>query len=158
MKNLFLVLIIFLGGVATGNTQNYDSAVGIRLGVPNSLTYKKFVSESNAFEVFGGIRSYFGSSFINANAAYQIHTPIETVDNLQWYYGFGAGIGFGTNSFNNSFTAVSASGYIGLDYSFEDLPLALSIDYVPTYFFGSAGPGFQGVYGNLAVRYILGDE
>jgi len=93
MKNLYLVIIIFLGGVGVTSAQNYDSAVGLRLGVPNSISYKKFISESNAIELYGGIRSYFGNSLLSANASYQIHNPIETEDNLQWYYGVGAGIG-----------------------------------------------------------------
>lgn len=153
MKNLFLVVIIFLGGMITGQAQDYDSAVGLRLGFPNSITYKKFVSESSAIELYGGVRSNFGSSLININGAYQIHTPIESVENLQWYYGAGAGIAIG-----NGFTSLSLSGYIGLDYRFEDLPISLSIDYVPTYFLGSNALNFQGAYGNLAVRYILGEN
>jgi hypothetical protein len=150
MKNLFLVFIIFLGCVITSQAQDYDSAIGLRLGYPNSVTYKKFVSESNAIELYGGIRSYFGSTLININGAYQIYTPIESVDNLQWYYGAGAGVNLG-----NGFTSISLSGYIGLDYRFEDIPIALSIDYVPTYFLGSSALNFQSGYGNLAVRYIL---
>lgn len=150
MKNIYLVLIVFLGGVVTSQAQNYDSAVGLRLGNPNSITYKKFVSESNAIELYGGIRSYSGSTLLNINGAYQIYTAIESVDNLQWYYGAGAGVALG-----NGFTSVSLSGYIGLDYKFEDIPLAISIDYVPTYFLGSSALNFQGGYGNLAVRYIL---
>ena len=153
MKNLFLILIIFLGGIVTSQAQNYNSAIGLRLGYPNSVTYKHFVSESNAIELYGGIRRFFGSSLININGAYQIHTPIESVDNLQWYYGAGAGVGLG-----DGFTSISLSGYIGLDYKFDDLPLALSIDYVPTYFLGSSSLNFQGGYGNLAARYILGGD
>ena len=152
MKNLFLVLIIFLGGMITSQAQNYDSAIGLRLGYPNSVTYKKFISETNAIELYGGIRRFDGSSLINFNGAYQIHTPIEAVDNLLWYYGAGAGVGLGSG-----FTSISLSGYIGLDYKFDKLPISLSVDYVPTYFLGSSDLNFQVGYGNLAVRYILDD-
>ncbi len=150
MKNLILVFIIFLGGVVSSQAQNYDSAIGLRLGIPNSITYKKFVSESNAIELYGGLSSDSGFTYFNVNGAYQIHTPIESVDNLQWYYGIGAGASLG-----NGATSLGINGYIGLDYSFQDLPIALSIDYVPSYFFGSSDLSFQAGYGNLAVRYIL---
>lgn len=153
MKNLFLVFIIILGGFVSSQAQNYDSAVGLRLGVPNSITYKKFVSESNAIELYGGIRSYFGSTFFNVNGAYQIHTPIESVDNLQWYYGVGVGAALGSGT-----TSLALNGYVGLEYWFSDLPLVLSIDYVPTYFLGSNDLNFQAGNGNLAVRYILGED
>lgn len=153
MKNLILVFTIFIGGVVSSQAQNYDSAIGLRLGIPNSITYKTFVSESNAIELYGGIRSYFGNTFFNVNGAYQIHTPIETVDNLQWYYGLGAGAALGSGT-----TSLAINAYIGLDYRFADLPISLSIDYVPTYFLGSSDLNFQGGNGNLAIRYILGEN
>lgn len=156
MKKLLLLIAFVVSGIAHSYAQNYDSAVGLRIGIPNSITYKKFVSESSAFEVYGGLRSFFGSTFINANAAYLIHAPIEAVENLQWYYGGGAGVGFGSNG-GNSFTTLSLGGYIGLEYGFDDIPIVLSIDYVPTYFLGSSNLGLQGGFGNFAVRYILNE-
>ena len=151
MKNLFFVFIFVLGGFVSSQAQSYDSAIGLRLGIPNSITYKKFISESNAIELYGGLRTYTGSTFFNVNGAYQIHTPIESIDNLQWYYGAGVGAALGSGT-----TSLALNGYIGLEYWFSDLPLALSIDYVPTYFLVSSDLNFQAGNGNLAIRYILG--
>ncbi|MFT4534808.1 MAG: hypothetical protein ACJA1A_001252 [Saprospiraceae bacterium] len=160
MKNLFLVLIIFLGGVVTSQAQDYNSAIGLRLGYPTSITYKKFVSESNAFEIYGGLRGIGNGTSIRANAAYLIHNELGDTERLKWYYGAGVGVafyrfnnGFGTGSSNTSLTV---SGYIGLEYTLEDVPVSFSLDWNPTYFLGGFGSGFGADGGALAVRYVLG--
>ncbi len=153
MKNL-IFLILFLGLSYSGYSQNYNSAVGLRLGYPTSVTYKKFISENHALEFYGGIRSYFGFTNIHLNAAYLIHNDIESVDNLQWYYGGGGGVILG-----DGYTAIDINGYLGLEYTFEDIPLSLSLDWVPTFVLGHYGlSGFGGGYGALAARYILNSD
>ena len=161
MKNLFLVLIIFLGGVMTSQAQDYNSAIGLRLGYPTSITFKKFVSETSAFEVYGGIRGIGVGTSIRANAAYLIHTELGDIENLKWYYGGGAGVSFyrfDSDYFGTSGTSLTVSGYVGLEYTLEDIPLTLSVDWSPTYFIGGFGKGFGADGGGLGVRYILGDD
>lgn len=160
MKNLFLILIIFIGGIVTSQAQDYGSAVGLRLGYPTSITFKKFVSENNAFEAYGGIRGIGIGTSIRANVAYLIHNDFQEIDRLKWYYGAGVGVafytfdaGFGVGESGTSFTV---SGYIGLEYTLEDVPVSFSVDWSPTYFLGGYGSGFGADGGALAVRYVLG--
>jgi hypothetical protein len=42
-----------------------------------------------------------------------------------------------------------------LDYAFEDTPINISIDWIPTLAFNGYLRGFGGGYGNIGVRYIL---
>jgi len=161
MKNLFLVLIIFIGGLVTSQAQDYDSAIGLRLGYPTSITYKKFVSENNAFEAYGGIRGIGVGTSIRANIAYLIHTELGSTEGLKWYYGGGVGVAFYT--FDTGFggdtgTSFTVSGYLGLEYTLPDVPVSFSLDWSPTYFLGGFGNGFGADGGALAVRYILGRE
>jgi hypothetical protein len=162
MKNLYLVVIIFFGGMISAQAQDYDSAIGLRLGFPTSITYKKFITETNAFEVYGGIRGEGTGTSIRANAAYLIHTELGDTEGLKWYYGGGAGVAF--YSFDAGFvgdsgSSITASGYIGLEYTLDDIPLTFSIDWTPTIFIGGFGRGFGTDNGALAVRYILaGDD
>lgn len=139
--------------------QDFDSAIGLRFGYPLSVTYKTFISESNALEGYAGFRSFGNSvSFLSLNAAYQIHKDIEDVDGLQWYYGAGGNIAFWSGDFLESNTSFGVSGYAGLSYTFVDIPLNLSVDWIPTFFInGNVGfaDGFGGGYGSLAARYIL---
>lgn len=164
MKQL-LLSCIFCGLAFCVTAQDFKSAVGLRFGYPYSASYKVFLSETNAVEAYAGLRPYIGGSWIAANGAYLIHKDldIEEIDleNLQWYYGFGAGVqrvgftglGLGSSTFFN------VSGYLGLSYTFDDIPLNISVDWVPTVFLN----GFEGLntfgagYGALAARYVLSE-
>ena len=144
----------------TGSAQEYGSAIGLRLGYPLSLTYKTFINDNSAIEVFGGLRGYSTYSWINVGAAYEVHKPIEGVDGLQWYFGGGASAFFWT--FKNSFSGDNSAsatfgilGTLGLDYKFEDAPINLSVDWMPIFFLNGFGNGFGAGYGALAVRYTL---
>lgn len=162
MKKLFF-LFAFLGAVLFSNAiqaQEYNSAIGLRLGYPLSVSYKKFLNESNALELFAGFRGYTGYSWVNVGAAYQVHKPINGVDGLQWYFGGGASAFF--FNYNNGFGGDAGAfglgimGNLGLDYKFANAPINVSADWMPTFFIGNGYlTGFGGGYGALAVRYTL---
>jgi hypothetical protein len=161
----FLFLIILVSAVCFGQSlkaQDYNSAIGLRFGYPIAISYKTFLSESNALEAYAGYRGFVGYSWINVGALYQIHKPLSGVDGLQWYFGGGAGVQLYNyrNDFNfgdsGSF-GIGLSGNLGLDYKFANSPINVSLDWVPTIFIGNGFlGGFGGAYGGLAVRYTLG--
>ena len=142
--------------------QNYDNAIGARLGFPLSLSYKQFLNETNAFEVYAGVRGYSTYNWVNISGAYQVHSPIDGVEGLNWYWGAGASVYFWT--FDDNFlggtglstTTFGVQGYLGLDYTFPNAPINITADWVPTYFFNGFGSGFVGGFGSLGVRYTLG--
>jgi len=159
-RYIFLMAMLF--AMFTANTQSYSSSVGARLGSPLSASYKRFISENNAIEVYAGGRF---QSFVNwfiISGGYQIHKPLleEEIAGLRWYYGFGGTISFLTfDQFfigdTESTTLIGAQGYLGVDYTFEDIPLNVSIDWVPTVFINGFASGFGGGFGALSARYIL---
>jgi len=141
--------------------QDFDSAVGLRLGYPTSVTYKKFISETNALEAYAGYRSFVGASFVTVSGAYQIHKDIESVDRLQWYYGGGASVYLWSVDFGSGSTSIGLQGYLGLSYTLNNTPVNFSVDWIPTFFINGLegyGRGFGGGYGTLAVRYVLGSD
>lgn len=138
--------------------QDYKSAIGAKLGYGLIGSYKTFFNEKSAIDIFGGFR--WGG--LAAGAYYLNHTPIKTVDRLQWYWGFGGS--FTTWSYgigNVGYYELGASGVLGLDYSFDDIPLNLSVDWAPTIvLLNNWGENwglsrFRGGYGALTARYIL---
>lgn len=161
MKKLVLLSVFALCAIPLFS-QSYSSAVGLRLGSPIAVTYKTFINETTALEGIIGFASF--DSFVNytnIRAAYLIHEDIGSMDNFQWYYGGGAGI-FLWN-YKSSFvgvqdgnTGIGLSGYIGLEYTFPDTPVSLSLDWAPTFILGGFGSGFGAGYGALAARYIIG--
>lgn len=159
LKYLLFTCIFLLAG-HTASAQDFGSAVGLRFGYPLSVSYKNFLTETNAVEVYAGLRGYGSFRWISINGAYQIHKDITDVYGLQWYYGGGAGVQFWSYDFvEESSTTFSLSGYLGLQYTFQDAPVTLSLDWVPTVFLGNnLGLGFNTFgagYGALAARYVI---
>lgn len=128
MKKLFLFLLVAFALSINANAQDessYKNAVGVRLSsslpvIQNGITYKHFFG-NNAVE---GILS-FGDG-VGICGLYEIHKPISSTENLQWFIGFGGYVGF-----NNSTSNVGAAGIVGLDYKFKNIPLNISVDWKP---------------------------
>ncbi|MEM9919596.1 MAG: hypothetical protein AAF990_15970 [Bacteroidota bacterium] len=162
MKRLILALpITLLLLVATSaEAQIYTTAVGARLGYPLSASIKHFVNESVALEGYVGLRNWRTYRWANISGAYLVHKPFPDVDNLQYYFGGGGSIYFwnykedfiGDNDASISF---GLQAYLGLDYTFDDVPISITLDWIPTLFLNGFGSGFGGRYGSLGVRYIL---
>lgn len=165
MKNLLrliaLTVCLCFAFQTEAVAQDYKSAAGLRLGYPWAASYKTFISESNAIEVYAGFRGFTFYNSISINGAYQIHNDIESVEGLQWYYGAGAGVQFWSYSgVSESSTLFTASGYLGLQYTFVDTPISITADWVPTFVFGDGfggigSTGFGAGVGGIGVRYVL---
>lgn len=164
-------LLFFLGislGVSTLAAQDYNKAIGLRLGYPASVSYKVFLDGSNnAVEGFLSFRNYgnrkkngdFRYRSFGIGVGYQVHNSIKEVNGLQWYYGVGGGVSFFND--NDGFiddgdlTGIALLGFLGLDYKFADAPVNLSLDWVPAFRITGYNNGFGGNNGALAVRYTF---
>jgi hypothetical protein len=172
-KNLIFAFLLsvlcFLTTTISAQT-DYKTAIGLRLGYPTSITFKKFINDKAAFELTAGYRSYGYSyglttdniKYYSVSGSYQIHTPISSVAGLQWYYGGGVGVFlwtypdyYTTLGVNTGTTSFNIFGLLGLDYKFEGLPINLSIDWAPTISLGGYASGFGGGNGALAARYTF---
>lgn len=164
MKKLIFTFTLVLCCILAAQSQStYKSAVGLRFGYPLSISFKQFISETNAIEVFAGYRRYWRyASDFRVGGLFLIHTPIEGVAGLQWYAGGGATAifynydDFYYSSYNYGKVNVGIMAALGLDYKFTDAPFNVSIDWVPTFVVGEgAYNGFRGANGALAVRYTF---
>jgi hypothetical protein len=122
---LFCCLFFTTTAIAQ-ESSTYKNALGVRLGssvptIKSGITYKHFLANDNAIE---GILS-FGDG-VAICALYEIHKPINSVENLQWFIGGGGYVGFNNNNSN-----IGAAGIVGLDYKFANIPLNLSLDWKP---------------------------
>lgn len=153
MKKLIFTVLIAFGFMFTNSiqAQSYNSAVGAKLGGWLVGTYKKQIKESWYVDFYAGFYGF--SSSIIGGASLEIHQPIESVDNLYWYYGGGASVLTGFSTFG-----VGVNATLGLDYSFEEIPLNVSVDWMPGVYLSGyyRGPSFG--LGALSVRYILGQN
>lgn len=159
MKKILLIIVSFLS-LQLG-AQDYRTAIGARLGFPLSFSLKHFISEPGAVELTAGFRFWQYYRSINVGGYYEHHFDIAAVDGLRWYIGGGANAYFwsfdnvwmGTNDYAK--VSLGLSAMAGLDYKFENAPVNLSVDWIPTIFIGGYTKGFGGGYGALAIRYTL---
>ncbi len=166
MKNTFYVSLAVIFFTLTTNhmlAQSYDHAAGLRLAWGFGGTYKHFVNEKIAAEAIVNFRSRgtFGLRYRSTRitGVVTMHNSLEDVaEGLQWYVGGGAFVGFWSGAYSEYYTGrstqIGIAGNIGLDYKFADLPLNVSLDWMPGLAL-TGGAGFAGGAGGLAVRYTF---
>ncbi len=144
MKKLVVTLVALLGFASFSNAQEISShALGLRLGdndgFGGEITYQKALSSNNRLELDLGWRN---SNNINAFKLIGLYQWVWNIDGgFNWYAGAGGGVG----SWNNKVADANGSvvvlaGDIGIEYNF-DIPLLLSLDFRPEFYFG--GNGFR---------------
>lgn len=162
MKLKHLLILGVLGVSLNIYSQEYKSAIGLRLGIPLSVTYKTFLNEKAALEFVAGYRNNTYWKYIDLGGYYEYHMPFPNVQGLKWYFGGGVNVFiwsyddvyYANNNYKS--TNFGIAGCIGLDYKFADMPLNLSVDWIPTFFISSdIYSGFNGGQGALAVRYVI---
>ena len=155
----FFIVLIFLVSANSLLSQQYDSAIGARLGVPLSVSYKKMISETNALEGYIGTKGAGDYRFVNISGAYQKVQPLDfgNIEELYYYYGGGASIyfwSFAEDGPNQSATP-GVQGYLGVEYTFADRPVHLSLDWIPSIIISGHLSGFRGGYFTVGIRYVL---
>lgn len=143
---LFYFLPLFIFFSPSAEAQEYSSAIGLRAGLGANLSYKKFVGSEAAFELIGGFN--FGDLY--ASLVFEKHNRFANdIPGLTWYWGIG-----GSVVLEEGGVGIGGLGAVGLEYSFYDIPLNISIDWMP-HLFLIGGRNFDARGGGLALRYIL---
>ncbi len=148
----FILVLSVLSATAQSNvgSQDYKTAFGVKF-YPGAVTVKHFVTDRNALEGLG----YFFNYGARITGLYEIHSDLSNAGGLKWYIGPGAHLGFYNNKYGGA-TSIGVDGVLGLDYKFLQAPLNLSVDWQPSFEFGSKyNNGFNGNWGGLAIRYVF---
>ncbi len=140
------VMALWAAGMTGAQAQLYDQALGLRGGVGATVTYKKFVSEPIAFEAILGLYDY---DYFGLGLLLQKHKFVGDLNRLLWYWGVGPYVTFGDN-----FTGVGVSGALGLDLSFEAIPIDITLDWLPRIRLVGGGR-FLPSGGGVGIRYII---
>lgn len=162
MKRILLILMAVAMGYLADAQSTYGKAIGIRLGNNYfdfaSFSYKAFVAPQGALEFNLGLtsrRHWFG---LSAAGTYQHHFPIGNIPGFRWYIGGGLLIGqtfSERDDYVRTFAGIYPTG--GVDYKFKNIPLNLSVDFRPTYYFSKTYDGetlYPANFG-VAVRYTF---
>ena len=136
-------------------SNNYTSSIGIRLGTGYydlfSASFKTFIAESpSAVELnlgfkpksygyyYGGYNGNVDAFNLSFSAAYQYHFDIPDVPGFKWFVGGGFTMWetFISNDQNDNYSSGFGFGLFptgGGDYKFAKIPLAVSVDFRPTF-------------------------
>ncbi len=156
MKRIFIVIAILTTLTLTSSGQDYRTSLGLRAGLPYGLTVKHFLGKYNALE--GILASKWGGFVITG--LYENEHWTGEYPGLNWFWGFGAHVGFWDAGRNPNIDAtyvgsvIGADAILGLEYTFDEIPLNLSLDLLPSVnLIGSTGWG--GINGGLSIRYVF---
>ena len=142
MKKLFVIAVFLLAGLFQTNGQE----VGIRFGSMN---------ENNV--AVDGIFSLGEFSRIHANVSFGEGVGIDALydflyrplgNNFNWY------VGAGPSMFINDPFYLGISGEIGIEYHFNNAPIAIGLDYRPTFWIIEDTDFDAGGFG-LNIRYVF---
>ena len=147
-KNCIYVILFSALSLAL-EAQDYKTGLGLRGGTAWGLTVKHFVNDKNAFEGF----LYGHQDGFNVTGLYEFHYKAFDVDNLNWYFGFGAHVGSYDNADVHEFV-LGPDGVIGIEYSFTEAPINIGLDWNP-YFNIIGNSGFKPASGAISIRYIF---
>lgn len=156
MKKLFVLCLLAFLGTNIVNAQAYSTAVGVKGGYPG-------YGGINLKHDFGG---FFGDFTVGGAGRYLSFSALlekqQTLEgNFDWYLGAGVygnswrngyGYYYKDKYYNGGF-AFGIIGVIGIEYTFEEIPLNLTFDLGPQFnltpysgfFFGSSG----------GIRYVI---
>ena len=142
-KVLLTTLIIGFLSILNLSAQGYNTGIGLRGGLAQGVTIKHFLGKTIAIE---GILAFrWSGTFITG--LYEIHDDPFKVDGLQWFYGFGAHIGFWEE------TKIGVDFILGLEYTFEEIPINVTLDWKPA--INLVGGGYWADGFALSVRYVF---
>ena len=131
MKRVVLVAVLTLLTIVRVSAQDYDWALGVRLGDNMSgFSAKKSITASSKIE---GIVAFPYLQGISITGLYQKYMPVIDAG-FHLYYGFGAHLGnekYKKHDENHSGICVGVDGVVGLEYKLFEAPLAFSLDYKP---------------------------
>lgn len=163
MKKIVLTTLLLLGVAFSSEAQNFSkNAIGLRLGdndgFGGEVSYQRGISNRTRLEFDLGWRD---SKNYDAVKLVGLHQWVWNIDGgFNWYAGVGAGVGSWRSNYyyNNGVkyrdtnTVLLAAGDIGIEYNF-DIPLQLSLDFRPEFYFNDGIEDDFGPDVGLSVRY-----
>jgi hypothetical protein len=156
MKRILILFVICTVLTATSAGQDYKTSLGLRAGLPYGLTVKHFLSKNNALE--GILASSWGGFVVTG--LYENEHWAGQYPGLNWFWGLGAHAGFWDAGRNPNVaetyvgSIVGVDAIVGIEYTFDEIPLNLSLDLLPT--FNLIGyTGWGGINGGLSIRYVF---
>ncbi len=150
----FLFVAAFCSDLSAQQSAPYQQAIGLKLPGGFSATYKKFLTATHNLEA----QATIWNKGFRVSGLYEFNFySFPSVENLSWFVGPGAHIGFWKDADKKDYGSkfdFGIDGIIGLDYKLKDLPINMSLDWQPSITLAGS-TGFSPVFGGFAIRYTF---
>lgn len=130
-----------------GSSVGGETASGLRLGGSSGVTFKKYAK--NGLSALELITSYNFDPKINNLGITALYEKLAPLSGKRLSAQIGAGP---TWVFRD--TRIGISGLLGFDWRLRYVPVTMSVDWAPTFFFINR-TGFSPVNGGFSARYVL---
>lgn len=152
MKKAFILFFSLMGLAITGvNAQTYQTAVGAKFytgeGSVGGINIRHTTATNTALD--GSLLFYSGG--LGLEGLYEYQAPVTGVQGLQYFFGGGGLLGFGTGKGSETTFALRLTG--GVDYKFTDAPLDVSLGFDP-FFYLAPSTGSNLALG-IGLRYVI---
>lgn len=153
MKKVSVIIFLFFCFVSTGlQAQTYKTAIGAKFyvgdGSAGGINIRHSLSNNTALE--GSLLFFSGA--IGLEGLYEYQGPINGAPGLEYFVGGGAILSFSTGNGNNDTNfGLRLTG--GLDYKFDNAPIAVSLGLDP-FFYLAPHTGSSMTLG-IGFRYVL---
>lgn len=161
MKKIILSTLMFMGLSFSSQAQEISkNTLGLRLGNNDGfgaeISYQRGLSRNNRIEFDLGWRNSKNISAFKLAGLYQWVWEVDK--GFNWYAGAGAGIGSWNNSNlipKENGILLFAAGDVGIEYTFKEAPIQLSLDLRPELYLssGSYRDSNFGTDLGLGIRY-----
>ncbi|MFK7968933.1 MAG: hypothetical protein AB8F95_01130 [Bacteroidia bacterium] len=125
-KSMLLFLSLLLLGTIV-KAQNYDHSVGARISLTKGISYKALFDDVSGLEIIGTSRNRYTA----VTGLYELHFHTFSSNNVYLIAGAGGHIGLVNPETNRSFWVLGVDGIIGVEYSFDRAPFAVTLDVKP---------------------------
>lgn len=151
MIKLLATLTIILISVGSSYAQYYANSAGLRLGGSSGITYKRFVTEVQAFELLLSWRD----KGTQLTGLYMWNKPLNIGENEKFFFYYGGGSHFGYVKRSNkvlyypgeessspsfyyedkAYFSMGVDAILGIEYRFLSIPVTIALDTKPYFSF-----------------------
>ncbi|MDR1680251.1 MAG: hypothetical protein LBS12_00480 [Prevotellaceae bacterium] len=130
IRRTALVAALMMAFLPSLTAQNYERAVGGRIGTMIGASYKQFITSTQAIEGIIDLDIIHPNDMsLRATALYEFHRAWPNADGLSWY--LAPGVTAGALISKNSSFLFAADGVAGLEYKLSEIPLCFAFDLNP---------------------------
>mgnify|MGYP000879924801 CR=1 FL=1 len=150
---LFITVFSITLLTTTLNAQNYNTALGVRLGYDSGLTLKYFFAPENAAEFILSI----SPRYFQLTGMYEYQQLVPGSSDLSWVVGIGVHVGgiHHEKDKHKSNLLLGVDLMAGLEYSIARTPYTVGLDWKPSFNFTNSYNDYWLNGFALSLRYTL---